>query len=138
VLSSAIEHRAHILLADTDGIVRIGLAALGCDVAAGIVDENVDRAQLLRRGLDHPRDVGAISEIAEDADGADAVRRRHRLRDRGQRRPLAIFRRAVFAHAVDRDIGTQARETFGEGAAKPAACSGDERNLALERRRGVA
>ena len=80
----------------------------------------------------------AISEIAEDADGADAVRRGHRLGDRGQRRPLAIFRWAVFAHAVDRDIGAQAREPFGEGAAKPAAGSGDQRNLAVDRRRGVA
>ena len=127
----AVEHRAHILLANADGIVRIGLAALGGDVAAGIVDENVDRAQLPRRGLDHARDVGALGEIAEDADGAHAMRGCHRFRDRRQRRSLAIFRRAVLAHAVDRDIGAEARQPFGEGAAKPAARAGDQRNLAL-------
>ena len=127
----AVEHRAHVLLADADGIVRIGLAALGGDVAAGIVDENVDRPQFLRRGLDHPRDVGALREIAEHADGADAMRRCNVRGDRRQCRSLAIFRRSVLAHAVDRDIGAEAREPFGERPAEPAARAGDQRNLAL-------
>ena len=57
--------------------------------------------------------------------------------DRRQRRSLAIFRRAVLAHAVDRDIGAEACEPFGERAAEPAAGAGDQRNLALQRPRGV-
>ena len=57
--------------------------------------------------------------------------------DRRQRRSLAIFRRSVLAHAVDRDIGAEACEPLGEGAAEPAACAGDQRNLALQRPRGV-
>ena len=106
-------------LADADSVVRIGLAAFGRDVAAGIVDENIDRPQFFRHGLDHPRDVGAISEIAERADGADAMRRRHRFRDRRQCRSLAIFHRAMLAHAVNGDIGTQACKPFGKGSARP-------------------
>ena len=51
--------------------------------------------------------------------------------DRRQRRALAIFRRPVLAHAVDRDVGAQAGEPFGERAAEPAARAGDQRNLAL-------
>jgi hypothetical protein len=101
------------------------------------VDENVDRPQFFRRGLDHPRDVGALCEIAEHADGADAMRRRHRFRDRRQRRTLAILRRAILAHAVNGDIGPQARQPFGERPAKPAARAGDQRNLALQRPGGV-
>ena len=104
----SIEHRAHILLGNADGIVRIGLATFGRDVATGIVDENVDRAQLLRRRLDHPRYVGAGSEIAEDTDGSYAMHGSNFSGDRRQRRTLAIFRRSVFAHAVDRDIGAEA------------------------------
>ena len=133
----AVEHRAHVLFADADSIVRIGLAALGGDVAAGIVDENVDRAQLLRRGLDHARDVRALGEIAEHADGADAMRRCNLFGDRRQRRSLPILRWSILAHAVDRDIGAEACQPFGERAAKAATCAGDQRNLALERPRSV-
>ena len=133
----AIQHGADILFADADGIVRIGLAAFGGDVAAGIVDQNIDRSQRLRGGLDHPRDVGAKCEIAENADGAHAMRRRHLFRDRGQRRSLAVFSRAVLAHAMDRDIGAETGEPFGEGPAESAACAGDQCNLAREWPRGV-
>ena len=132
-----VEHRAHIFLADADGIVRIRLAALGGDVAAGIVDENVDRPQFFRRSLDHARDVGALCEIAEHADGAHAMRRCNVRGDRRQCRSLAILRRAILAHAVNGDIGAQAREPFGERPAKPAAGAGDQRNLALQRPGGV-
>ena len=133
----AVEHRAHVLFADADSIVRIGLAALGGDVAAGIVDENVDRPQFFCRGLDHPRDVGTISEIAEHADGAHAMRRCNVRGDRRQRRSLAILRRAIFAHAVNGDIGAEACQPLGERPAKPAARAGDQRNLALQRPGGV-
>ena len=133
----AVEHRAHVLLADADSIVRIRLAALGGDVAAGIVDENIDRSQFFRRGLDHPRDVGALCEIAEHAHGADAMRRCNVCGDRRQCRSLAIFRRAMLAHAVDGDIGAKAREPLGERPAKPAARPGDQRHLALQRPRVV-
>ena len=133
----AIQHRAHVLFANADGIVRIRLAAFGRDVAAGIVDENIDRPELSRRRLDDARDVVAMREIAEHADGAHAVRRRHRFRDRRQRRSLAIFRRTVLAHAVDRDIGAEAGEPFGKGPAEPAARAGDQCDLALQRPRVI-
>ena len=57
--------------------------------------------------------------------------------DRRQRRSLAIFRRSVLAHAVDRDIGAEACEPLGKRPAKSAACAGDQRDLALQRPRGV-
>ena len=133
----AIEHRANVLLADTDGVVRIGLAALRRDVAAGIVHENVDRPEFFRRGLDHARDVSTIGEIAEHPNGADAMRRRHSFRDRRQRRSLAIFGGAIFTHAVYGDVGTEAREPLGERPAKPSARAGDQRNLAFQRPGGV-
>ena len=133
----AVEHRAHVFLADADGVVRIGLAARGGDVAAGIVDEDVDRPELLRRGLDHARDVGAIGEIAEHADGADTMRRSHGLRHRRQRRSLAILGRAVLAHAVNGDVGAEACQPLGERPAKPAARAGYQRHLALQRPGGV-
>jgi hypothetical protein len=133
----AVKDRAHVLFADADGVVRIGLAAPGGDVAAGVVDENVDRTQFLRRGLDHPRDLGAIGEIAEHPDGADPMRRCNVCSDRRQRRSLAIFSRAMLAHAVDGDIGAEACQPFGKGPAQAAARAGDQRNLALQRPGGV-
>ena len=65
------------------------------------------------------------------------MRRCHVRGDRRQRRSLAILRRAILAHAVNGDISAEAREPFGEGAAQPAARSGDQRNLALQRSCGV-
>ncbi len=126
----AVQHRAHVLLADVDGIVRVGLAAGGGNVSAGIVYEDIDRPEPLRRGLDHPVNVGALGQIAEHADGADAVVAGHRLRDCGQGRPLAILRRAVLAHAMDGDIGAEAREPLGESAAEPASGAGYQCDLA--------
>ena len=68
----ALQHRAHVGLLDVHRVVRVGLAAGGCDVAAGIVHENVDRAER-RFGLgDHARDVLAPGEVAEHALAADA------------------------------------------------------------------
>ena len=53
----AVEHRADVRLLDQDRIVGVGLAA-GCrDVAAGVVDQDVDRAEL---GLDPAHDLGDL------------------------------------------------------------------------------
>ena len=107
-----------------------GLAAGGGDIAAGIVDEDIDRPERARCCLDDAVDVFAFGQIAEHADGAHAVIRGHRFRDGGQRGAFAIFRRAVLAHAVNGDIGAQAGEPLGEGAAEPASGAGHQRDLA--------
>ena len=113
------------------------MPAFGGDVAAGVVDEDIDRTKLSRRRLDHAGDVGAQREIAEHANGPHAMCSGDFFRHRRQRRSLAILRRAIFAHAVDGDIGAEARQPFGERPAKPAACAGDQRNLALQRPGGI-
>ena len=102
----SVQHRADIFLANTNRIVRVRLAALGRDIAPGIVDEDIDRSQALHRRFDDPRDVRSQRQIAEDADGAYTMIFRHGFGDRGQRRSLSIFRRVVLTHAVDRDMGT--------------------------------
>jgi hypothetical protein len=133
----AIQHRAHVFFLDRNRIVRIRLAAFGGDVAAGIVDENIDRAEFSARRLDHAGDVGPQREIAEHADGPHAMGCCDFFRYRRQRRSLAIFRRPVLAHAVDCDVGAHACEFFGESAAEPAACARDQCDLALESPRAV-
>src|SRR4051812_28657966 len=132
----AVEHRADVFLANAYGVIRIGLAAPGGDVASGIVDEDVDWPQFLYRGFDDARDLTAVGEIAQHADGADAMRCGNVRGDRRQRRSFAVLGWAILAHAVNGDIGSEAREPLGERAAKPASRAGNQRNLALERSRG--
>ena len=68
----AVEHRPHILLADVHGVVRVRLAARGRDVAAGIVNQDIDRPE--RASSSRPRaDSAPQREVAEHANGADAM-----------------------------------------------------------------
>ena len=70
----AVQHRAHVLLANVDGVVRIGLAAGRGDIAAGIVDEDVDRPERFARAVATTRSMSrALGQVAEHADGAHAV-----------------------------------------------------------------
>ena len=109
----------------------IGLAAGRGDVAAGIVDEDIDRPERARRRLDDPLDVLAFGQVAEHADGAHAVIASPTAsRHRRQRGAFAIFGRAVLAHAVNGDVGAEAGEPLGEGAAEPASGAGHQRDLA--------
>ena len=92
--------------------------------------EDIDRPEFLRRGLDHPIDVGTLCQVTEHADRTDAMLGGHGFRDGGQRRSFAIFRGTVLAHAMDGDIGAQARKPLCKSPAEAAPGAGDQCDLA--------
>src|SRR4051812_46543449 len=61
---------------------------------------------------------------------------RYRSRDIRKRFGATKFGRAVLAHAMNRSMATEGRETFGKGAAKPATCACDECDLAFQHASG--
>jgi hypothetical protein len=114
-----------------------GLPPGGCDVAAGIVHENVDRPERGFRLGNRARDVLALGEIAEHALAADAELLADLCRHGGKCGALAIFCRPVLAHAVDGDVGAERRQLLGKGAAKPAPRARHQRHLACQNLRRV-
>jgi hypothetical protein len=91
---------------------------------AGIVDEDVDAAELAAREVDHGGDVAALADVGAAEGDADVVRPRHL-------RPRLLDRRRV-AEAVDDDIGASAGERLGDAEPDAARRSRYDGRLACE------
>jgi hypothetical protein len=98
---------------------RKKVAALG---RAGIVDEDVEMAELALDRLDQRLGRGLLAQV-EHADGGPAPLRSDRLGDLLERRHIAPGEHQVAAFG---------RECQGNAATDAAARSGHERDLALE------
>ncbi len=91
--------------------------------APGVVDEDVDRAPLATRGLDHPLDVGAHRNVGADRDRVDAEVAGERRRDH-----VAAF--AVdLPHEHARAVG---RESPRDRVTDPVAGSRHDRDPILQ------
>src|SRR5262249_46089572 len=86
---------------------------------AGIVDEDVDRAEGVDRGLHRGVDVGALRDVAAHGNRLVADRRR------GVARGLSV-------DVDDGNARAFAREGGGNALAGARAPTGDERNLVVE------
>ena len=86
---------------------------------AGVVDEDVEVAELRLDPLDERLRLGRVADVRADGDTADLG---------GDRLSASSLPGAV----VDRDLRAAARQLAGDGRADPARAPGDERDLALE------
>jgi hypothetical protein len=84
---------------------------------AGVVHQDVDRAEVGRRRLEHPFDVRALRHIALHGDGAAAVGALQGVRGLGG--PIEV-------DVVDGDARPALRQHVGDAAADAAARPGDE------------
>ena len=90
---------------------------------AGIVDEDVDAAELGHHLLDRAIAEVLVAEIAGDGD---------RLAPLGLDDPLRLRRVVMLAQIEDGDVGALAREQGGDRAADAAVRAGDQRDLARQ------
>ena len=91
---------------------------------AGVVDHDVEPAELVDGGLEHRLGGGALPHVAGhderlDPDGADLLGRL--LRCAGE--------------VVEHDVGAGVGQREGLGPAEPGACTGDDGDPALEGQR---
>ena len=92
------------------------------DVDAGIVDEDVDPAELAADALDHARDRGLVGDVGGDRDRLDAA-----PRELGDRRV-----RFLLVAPDDRDAGAGVRQPARHAEPDAAIAAGDDRDLAFE------
>ena len=92
-------------------------------IVAGIVDQNIDRAETILRGRDDARAIGFAGDIACDP-GAFASRLLDLARD------IAEFR---FGARRNQHGSAFGGETPGDGSADSAAAAGYDSNFALEK-----
>src|SRR5688500_16817679 len=90
---------------------------------AGVVDEDVEPAELLDGLGDGPFAETLVADVAGDGNRLAAF-----LLDDG----LRLLRVVVLAQIEDRDVGAFPREQGGDRPADAAVGSGDQRDLALQ------
>ena len=103
-------------------LVDVGDVLVGM-LLAGIVDEDVEPAELLDRLPDGPFAELLVADVAGDRDRSAAFLLDDLLR---------LLRIVMLAQIKDCDVGAFAREQRGDGAADSAVGAGDQRDLALE------
>ncbi len=112
--------RVHVLdaLPDLDGCVDDGGVVAGRD--AGVVVEDVDSAESLRRGPHHPRHLALVGHVHPD----------------GERRALGAETDRLLGcreiHVGDADTRAFGGEDLRGDAAHPAAGAGDHARLPVE------
>ena len=89
---------------------------------AGVVEQDVDRAQFPHGGLDHPLDGGSIGDVDGEPERAPAesLHRPHR------------FGKLRFAHVGERDVRPVLGHALRDGPSDPARAARDERDLSVE------
>ena len=117
--------RPDVLERDAERIVGHGLAAGGADVAAGAIDQDVDRPELGLDVLSHFRHRRLVADVAGDRGDRAAVAG-DLLGDGIEVGGLAILGRLGPGQVVDRDVRAELGQPFGHGAPEAAARSGDE------------
>jgi hypothetical protein len=91
---------------------------------AGIVDENIEPAQLARRGLDHSRDLCRIRHVGRIEGGPDTKV----LGDL----PARAFDGGCFAKAIQHDIATGSSKRSCDSEADAARRSRHDRGLSVQ------
>ena len=121
--SGAQEHSAQV---DPKHPVPLGDVELGEGALAdraGVVDEDVDLAELGQGGIDHGAHLLLVADI-----GLDQQRALSRCSDRRQHR-----RRHIGIEQIgDHDVGALGGERHRDLAADPARATGDDRGLSVE------
>ena len=92
------------------------------DVDAGVVDEDVDAAEIAGDALGHGGDGGLVGDVGGDGDRLGAASRQ--LGDRGVRLRLVA--------ADDRDRGAGFGQSAGHAEPDAAIAAGDDGDLAAE------
>ena len=100
--------------------VEVGLPHRLVDAGdAGIVDEDVDLAERLQRGVAGLLDRGEVADVD--------LERGHRIADF-----LGGLFRQLLVEIPDRDLGAGLDEALGDGAAKALRAAGHDRGPAVE------
>ena len=134
----AIEHGADVFQRYVHGVVLDGFPglragrALRADIAAGVVDENVDVPETLADLCGQALDRGVVRQIAVDGEHVRVVGFRDRRGDRFERIGLVESTRRNGGGAVDGDFRTEAGEMVGDDAPDAARGAGHPRNFACE------
>jgi hypothetical protein len=100
------------------------------DLDAGVVDQDVEAAELVERVLEHAHDVVFLGDIALDEDVADAVLAH--ARDTGVNLLLGVLGLLGLTQIVDGDVCAVLGEADGDRLADTRCPAGDEDVLALE------
>ena len=118
------DHRAGVQRDDIiDQLVIQLFEGAAPDVVAGIVDQNVDPAELLHMGIDDPAHVGLVGDVALEYGGGAA---------RVPHRPGHVLGGVGAAMAVDPDAGAVTAKAPGDRGADAGAGAGDQHRLAPE------
>ena len=128
------QFRDHERAARVDGMhqvvaLHVGGLRIGQRYRAGIVDDNVDAAEFLRRGLQRLPDLGLFADIDEQRQGL-AAQSLDVLRGGIDRAGQFGVRLGGFGG--HRDIGPVARGTQGNGKANAARGTCNEQGLAFQ------
>ena len=119
----AIQDGVDVVEADEHGVVGVGLArvggagALGADVAAGGVNQDVDARERFVDFVDGAIDRGGLTQVAVDGQGRHVVLFGNCVGHAGQRVGLVERPRRGGRRAVDHDVSAQAGQVVGDGAA---------------------
>ena len=95
---------------------------------AGVVDQDVDAAEMLPTGRDHCRDVIRVADVALQGECLVA----------GRSQPVGYRLHLVERSRREHEVGARARQRFRKRDAEPVRRAGHQRCLALQREQRVS
>ena len=104
------------------------------DLNAGVVDEEVDRTELVGHRLEHGLHLVLVRDVGFDEDGlaTGGPHLVHAALDAAVDGLLGGFRPLDRAHVIDADVHTLLTQPDGDGLTDAGAASGDDCDLVLQ------
>jgi len=126
-----LDHRAKVSLVDHDGVVRLGFPTVYRDIAARVVDEELERAEPGADLTDDPLDLARVGQVTDNTVSGNTELLADLCGRVGDGRSFTVFRGLIFNQTVDADRVTEPGETLRESASDSSTRPGDEGRLAF-------
>ena len=129
----AVQDRLDVLLLDHHRVIGVGFSAGRSDVAAGIVDQDVNRPQALGHLVNDPCDRLTVGQVGQHTQRLDITMFADFPSGVRECCALAVLAGSLFTHPVNTHLGPGGSQVFGECSSQPSSSTCNQGHLALEK-----